>query len=53
MREDLPYALGGVLSEDLLDFVIRVELGRVTGKAAEWYAPPPGAASAAAPQGSD
>ena len=36
----------GVLSEDLLDFVIRVELGRVTGKAAELYVPRPGAAPA-------
>jgi protein-disulfide isomerase/uncharacterized membrane protein len=36
----------GVLSEDLLDFVIRVELGRVTGKAAEVYVPRPGAAPA-------
>ena len=34
----------GVLSEDLLDFVIRVELGRVTGKAAEVYVPRPGTA---------
>jgi len=37
----------GVLSEDLLDFVIRIELGEVTGKAAECYAAP-----SAAPQGS-
>lgn len=35
----------GVLSEDLLDYVIRIELGRVTGKAAEFYAPKPGAAA--------
>lgn len=32
----------GVLSEDLLDFVIRIELGQVTGKDAEVYAPPKG-----------
>jgi len=32
---------GGVLSEDLLDFVIRIELGRVTGEAAELYTPKP------------
>jgi protein-disulfide isomerase/uncharacterized membrane protein len=38
---------GGVLSEELLDYVIRVELGRVTGKAAEYYAP--SAAEKAAP----
>jgi protein-disulfide isomerase/uncharacterized membrane protein len=31
----------GVLSEDLLDFVIRIELGQVTGKDAETYAPKP------------
>ncbi|MEP7126671.1 MAG: thioredoxin domain-containing protein [Byssovorax sp.] len=29
----------GVLSEDLLDFVIRIELGQVTGKEAEAYTP--------------
>ena len=29
----------GVLSEDLLDFLIRIELGQVTGKDAETYAP--------------
>jgi protein-disulfide isomerase/uncharacterized membrane protein len=29
----------GVLSEDLLDFVIKIELGQVTGKDAETYAP--------------
>jgi protein-disulfide isomerase/uncharacterized membrane protein len=34
---------GGVLSEDLLDFVIRIELGRVTGEAAVFYAPKPAA----------
>jgi protein-disulfide isomerase/uncharacterized membrane protein len=34
---------GGVLSEDLLDFVIRIELGRVTGEAAEFYSPKPAA----------
>jgi protein-disulfide isomerase/uncharacterized membrane protein len=34
---------GGVLSEDLLDFVIRIELGLVTGKDAEVYAPKPAA----------
>lgn len=33
----------GVLSEDLLDFVIRIELGEVTGKDAESYAPKPAA----------
>jgi protein-disulfide isomerase len=33
----------GVLSEDLLDYVIRVELGQVTGKDAEVYAPKPAA----------
>ena len=33
----------GVLSEDLLDFVIRIELGQVTGKEAESYAPKPAA----------
>ena len=32
---------GGVLSEDLLDYVIRIELGRVTGEAAEFYSPKP------------
>jgi protein-disulfide isomerase len=31
----------GVLSEDLLDYVIRIELGQVTGKDAETYAPKP------------
>ncbi len=36
----------GVLSEDLLDYVIKIELGQVTGKAAEYYAPPPASASA-------
>jgi protein-disulfide isomerase len=30
----------GVLSEDLLDFLIRIELGQVTGKAAEVWVPP-------------
>jgi protein-disulfide isomerase/uncharacterized membrane protein len=33
----------GVLSEDLLDFVVRIELGLVTGKEAESYAPKPAA----------
>ena len=33
----------GVLSEDLFDFVIRIELGQVTGKEAESYAPSPAA----------
>ena len=40
---------GGVLSEDLLDFVIRIELGRVTGEAAEFYSPKPAPAPSAAP----
>jgi protein-disulfide isomerase len=35
----------GPLSEDLLTFVIRGELGEVTGEAAETYAPPPVSAS--------
>ena len=33
----------GAVSEDLLDFVIRIELGQVTGKDAEVYAPRPAA----------
>ena len=37
---------GGVLSEDLLEYVIKIELGQVTGKAAEFYAPPSASASA-------
>lgn len=40
---------GGALSEDLLDYVIKIELGQVTGKAAEFYAPPSASASARAP----
>ncbi|MFO0755917.1 MAG: thioredoxin domain-containing protein [Byssovorax sp.] len=36
---------GGVLSDDLLSFVIRVELGQVTGKEAEAYVPPAGASA--------
>jgi hypothetical protein len=36
------------LSEDLLEYVIRIELGQVTGKDAEFYSPAP-AASASAP----
>jgi protein-disulfide isomerase/uncharacterized membrane protein len=39
----------GALSEDLLDYVIKIELGQVTGKAAEFYAPPRASASASAP----
>jgi protein-disulfide isomerase/uncharacterized membrane protein len=38
----------GVLSEDLLSFVIRVELGLVTGKAAEAYVPKPGSSASPA-----
>ena len=38
----------GALSEDLLDYVIKIELGQVTGKAAEFYAPPAESASAPA-----
>lgn len=42
----------GVLSEDLLDYVIRVELGQVTGKEAEIYSPPPASATAPRPAAS-
>ncbi len=43
----------GVLSDDLLTFVIRVELGQVTGKAAEAYVPKEAPSGSAAPTPSE